>query len=111
MLYHKDVFMPRLNLPKGRFKLTYGNHAKRAAETDEYTTIILPAYLDTNWAEVIEVEVINGKPVKIVYRKPFDFDRDLIIVINTKDFFVKTVWINEANDKHNTLNTSRYVRA
>jgi acid phosphatase class B len=59
-----------------------------------------------------EVET-KGKDdiVKCVLRTSYDLDRDISIVFATsKDnkYAVKTAWLNKKNDRHNTLDKSKY---
>lgn len=110
-LYHVEVFMPRVVLPRGKFILKYTQHAIRAAQTDRYGNIPLPTHLNTNLFRVIEVETDNNKNVrKVVYKGMLDEKRDIAIVcIPDNDMMVvKTVWANECTDKHATLNRDKY---
>lgn len=109
-LYHKDVFLPPVALPQGRFKLTYGRHARRAANNDRYGYIPLPAYINTRSCEVIEIELTDNTLTKIVYRQAIDATCDMCIVIIPRvyEWFVKTVWLNHSDDKHVTLNRCNY---
>lgn len=47
--------------------------------------------------------------IKGVYRTVYDKKYDLIIVM-TYDRKVKTVWLNDINDKHSTLDESKYTK-
>ncbi len=108
-LYHYQVFMPKLKLPVGTMELIYGRHALTSAKNDRYGLIRLPNFLDLTQAKVIEVETDDNKNVvKVVYRTKLDNTRDLCIVVLVDTCFVKTVWINKANDQHRTLDTQRY---
>lgn len=110
MLYHADVFMPELNLPKGTFPLTYSNHALRAAKDDRYGMIPLLTGINTEKAKVVEVETEGNKPVKILYRVFGNGDCDTLLAVRLPDWLVKTVWRNKKNDNHASLNTSRYCK-
>jgi hypothetical protein len=108
-LYHSDVYMPQgLKLPSGTMLLEYGSHARREAMSDRYGHIKLPTSIKFEDYKVIEVEVINGKVQKVLYRGKLDEKRDLCIVIMPAKRFVKTVWVNLNNDKHRTLDASKY---
>lgn len=110
-LYHYQVFMPKLNMPKGIIDLEYGPHARRAAHTDKYGYINLPHVINADKAKVIEVEVNDNNQVsKIVYRTKLNTKLNLCIVMNPNGF-VRTVWVNAANDQHKTLDTWRYSKA
>lgn len=111
-LYHKDVYLPDTVRPRwGLVELAYGPHSRKAAATDRYGAIALPAFLDTDRAELIEVETnLIGQPVKALYRTRYSWQYDLCIVVNF-DGFVRTVWLNEVNDFHYTLRDNKYARA
>lgn len=108
-LYHRDVFMPDV-ARRLRFAvmLKYSNHARHAAKDDKRGKVNLPRVLDSREATLIEAEVVNGRVVKLVYRMAHDDKTDVSLVV-LPDGFVKTVWLNEKNDHHKTLNTSRYA--
>jgi hypothetical protein len=110
-LYHVQVYMPALNMPKGQFKLIYSEHAKREAARDRYGKINAPMFLNPSDYQVVEVETDNNKNVrKIVYRGYLDSKRDIAIVVIPQGsaMFVKTVWVNLNTDKHGTLDHSKY---
>jgi hypothetical protein len=96
----------------GKISLTYSNHAIEAARDDRYGPVAqLPSCLEFHRADLIELEVVNGKPVKGVFRQSLDDVRDLVIVILFARNLVKTVWINQRNDRHLTLDRSKYNKA
>ncbi len=101
-----------LKLPQGKFVLNYSDHALQEKKKDKFGEISLPEMLDTEKAEVVEVELDKLGVSKIVYRAPMDNYRDisLAIIPGKKTMFVKTVWSNIWNDRHKTLNTSRYAK-
>ena len=107
MLFHADIGFPKVSLWTGTLTLRYGAHALRAAQTDRYGTLTLPSTLDTTTAQVIEIEVIDGQVVKTLYRVTFDDTLDMCLAV-TADQFVKTVWFNERNDTHQTLDARQY---
>lgn len=112
-LYHRDVYLPpTLKLPNGAFCLYYSKHAEDEAKRDRYGPIPLPAYISTNNADVIEVETNNYEVVKVVYRQRLDEKRDICLaVLIGRKWTVKTVWINERNDTHKTLQVHKYARS
>ena len=108
-LYHFELGFPKgLKTDFGVINLTYTYHARKAAETDRYGYMELPVSLDTSEAKAIEVEVIDNAVTKIVYRIRYNSHLDMVLVV-TNDARVKTVWFNKRNDKHKTLDTSRYT--
>ncbi|MCA1800400.1 MAG: hypothetical protein LC650_03825 [Actinobacteria bacterium] len=106
-LYHTDVHLP-FTLSWAAM-LNYSRHARNEASRDRYGALSLPRTLSTTEADVIEVEVKDGKPYKAVLRKPHDEKRDLVIVVLLDRAFVKTVWCNLRTDAHKTLDTSKYI--
>lgn len=113
-LYHSEVFMPpQLAKPCYRGRLSYTNHAKRAAMDDRYGPIPLVFDFVPEEATLIESEVEQGPcgryiyVVKQVWRLPLDDTRDLVMAI-THDGRVKTVWVNLRSDKHKTLDRKKY---
>lgn len=109
-LYHKDIFLPKINLSDKMVKVNYSHHAIEAAFNDRYEEIILKDAYNFSKSEIIEVEIKNKKIVKIVARFDYNTDFDLIVVIIPETKVVKTVWLNEKNDCHRTLDRSRYIR-
>lgn len=106
-LYHRDVHLPfRLSWAA---MLNYSRHARHEATRDRYGALNLPRTLSTAEADVIEVEVQNGKPHKAVLRMPHDEQRDIVLVVLLDRALVKTVWCNLRTDAHKTLDTSKYI--
>ena len=115
MLYHFQVGIPRhITLPRRVVPLLYSNHALREAKSDRVAHYNLPIYktIDLADCQVIEVEVVNDEPVKWVVRKALDTCNDYVLVLVPMPaglkWGVKTVWVNELNDQHATLDTGRY---
>ena len=112
-LYHKDFGFPtNASLPPGFspvIRLRYGGHARQEAMIDRYGDLKLPDVIDIRKGDLFEVGVTGNTVTKMAVRMPYDDRIDLIIVFKPRDGFVKTVWANEKNDKHRTLNRSRYI--
>lgn len=106
-LYHRDLGLP-VTLGFATM-LRYSPHALEEASSDRYGNLDLPKSIGTHEAEVIEVEVRNGKPFKALLRKPYDDRRDICLVVLLDRGIVKTVWCNLRNDNHHTLDTSKYM--
>jgi len=110
-LYHKDIFLPAAaRALRFAVMLRYSAHARRAATNDRYGDINLPRVFNSDNAELVEAEVENGKVRKMVYRQPYNGENDLVIVLNP-DGLVRTVWLNQTNDSHRTLDTTKYATA
>ena len=110
-LYHKDVFLPApARALRFAVLLKYSAHARMAAMSDRYGQIELPRVFNSDNAELVEAEVEKGKVQKMVYRQPYNEENDLVIVLNP-DGFVRTVWLNQSDDSHRTLDTEKYATA
>lgn len=113
-LYHKEIGFPEdINMPPGFspvVDLKYGSHAREEAMADKYGQMKLPHRVDVRKGEIFEVGVVNNTVTKLVARFSYDQTRDIIIVISTRDGFVRTVWFNLKSDQHKTLDRSKYAR-
>lgn len=107
-LFHFEIGFPKgLNTKLGVLKLTYTKHALRAANNDRYGYINLPDAINTNNAKAIEVEITGHHVTKIVYRIDYNEKHDLVLVVG-EACRVYTVWLNEKNDTHKTLDRTKY---
>lgn len=112
-LYHADIRLPvGFRLPARLVELSWTRHADNARASDRYGEI--PRIPVVNLGECRTVEVgLEGRRVrKVVVRTTLDAFNDLILVLvpGPAAWTVKTVWINEKNDSHKTLNRSRYMQ-
>ena len=110
MKFHKDIYLPP-EVTKLSFSclLKYTRHALNEAQSDRYGTIDLPAVFDTRTAEPIDATIREGKVQRVLYRMDYDQDKDLCMVIEPHSRTAVTVWLNEKNDEHKTLDKSKYV--
>lgn len=115
MLYHADVFWPKQvskQLPFGVWTVVYSTHAYQQSFDDRYGEIPLLRELDLSNATVFEAEYDGRRVNKVVVRIPHDH-RDIVLAANVnrdRTLYVRTVWFNLADDKHETLNHQKYVR-
>lgn len=113
LLYHKDIGFPDdINLPRGFnpvMSLRYSRHAEDEAQKDIHGDIRLPARMDVRTGQTVEIAVVNKMVTKMVVRFPYDAERDITMVIQPQDGFVRTVWFNEKVDQHKSLNKSKYA--
>lgn len=107
-LYHRVIGFPSpLRIPMGDILLQNSFHARQQAYERRIT---IPAIVNLADATIIEVETDwHGRVVKTVARFPYDRLRDLTIVMLTNGA-VKTVWLNDVDDEHETLDLTRYDR-
>ena len=111
-LYHRDIGLPPgFTLPNRVVNLHWTRHAERARLDDRYGNIPHVPVLDLGQCNVIEVGLTGRKVEKVVVRTPFDDYYDLVFVLIPQSgaWIVKTVWYNQANDTHKTLDRSKYV--
>lgn len=119
-LYHTDVFMPS-SIAASAARLSYLNlswtkHAVRELTSDKYRDAKIPtdffdgAFHGEDW-QLIEVEVLGGKPTKFVLRRPVDTLHSIVLVIRpsfASEAHVITCWINLNTDNHKTLDRTKY---
>lgn len=111
-LYHADIKLPEgFRLPARVVNLYWTRHAEGARLNDRYGEIPRIPLVDLAQCNVIEVGITGRKVEKVVVRTPFDTFNDLVLVLipTSGAWTVKTVWFNECNDTHKTLDRSRYV--
>ena len=123
-LYHREVYWPvgidRI-LPQcfeswNEVELQYSPHARKEANSDRYGKVKLPETINLETAYIFEVEINDsGVLNKIVARVPYNNKFDLVIVMKVNQYvvnyvIVKTIWLNSVDDKHKTLDESKYER-
>lgn len=114
-LYHFQIALPEgFKAPQQRVRINYGPHARKEAFRDRYGAIQLPTYATLRRFQVIEVGMVGDKVTKILFRGRLDEARDICLVLipNEKGqpWFAKTCWVNLREDKHQTLDTTRYEK-
>lgn len=112
-LYHGDIGLPPgFKLPARRVDLFWTNHAKQACKNDRYGDIPEFASIPLQVFKTVEVGVQAGRVVKVVVRGHYTPTLDVVLVLIPnldKPWTVKTVWINQRNDSHKTLDRTKYV--
>lgn len=111
-LYHSEIRLPNgFVKPTGRVRLVWSRHADEARHDDRYGSIRRFSTATLDNLEVIEVGVEGGKVVKILFRGRYTETLDVcMVLVPGTEWRVKTVWINERNDLHRTLDRSKYMR-
>jgi hypothetical protein len=113
-LYHSQIGLPKnVEWFFGRsYLLTYSRHAQLSCLNDRYGVIRKPPFqAQVTRENIIEVETQGNLIIKIVIRVSYDERFDVVIAL-IPDFdiaTVKTIWLNEKNDFHKTLDKSKYV--
>lgn len=112
-LYHTEIGFPKAFVaPTARVSLEWSRHADAARTDDRYGVIPKFDTLPLAALTLIEIGVEAGRVAKMLYRGHFNADIDVCFVLIPKatgPWFVKTVWQNERNDTHKTLDRSKYV--
>ena len=113
MLYHREIFMPSIvrELPPRTLRPEVTAHAKKAAASDRYGALNIPASVTFKGSDVVEAEFTDKKLSKLVVRLPYDATRDAIYAIgfDSGRVFLKTVWFNLKSDGHATLRRHLYA--
>ena len=107
-LYNEQVYMPKLNIRDVDVQLRYTYHAIEQADCKGIEN--LPDYINLSGSTIVEMEVRNGKVMKVLARQAYDFKSDITFVILVRDMTVKTVWLNGKDDTHRTLDASKYIK-
>lgn len=114
LLFHKDIFIPDFaQLPLFEGVLTYSRHARNVTlDHADMVRIELPVAFAAAGATLIEAELnaSSGALEKQVWRQPLDDKRDLCFAMIAGGF-IKTCWVNDRTDTHDTLQRGRYVRS
>jgi hypothetical protein len=113
-LWHSSIRLPaNFKAPTQFVELRWTRHADSERTKDRYREIPRFKGLSLKRFRVIEVGTVDGTISKIVFRGKLDDTNDVVIVLipnGARPWTVKTVWVNETNDSHKTLDHSRYVR-
>lgn len=120
-LYHANLYISpyhRERAERTRFlKLVWSRHAQLELVNDKYGMIPaekIPHNFDAKDWELVELEVVEGKLTKYVFRRPVDAWRSLVIVLRPAccgNATVVTTWTNRTADTHDTLDRSKYATA
>lgn len=123
-LYHKDLgFPPKIQKlldvatdPSNDYvmRLKYTRHAasQQYRHVKKINGVVqLPDRVLYKDCEPVEVRTKDGKIIKVLYRTPYDKNTDLILVVahDLRVNLVVTLWLNDKDDHHDTLDKSRYT--
>lgn len=106
--YHKTLGFPAEVSLRPVLGLVASGHARERA--GELNIKEIPLMFSPATSEVIELTVNNNTVEKILARKSLDEKRDVCYVFLTATKVIKTVWVNMKDDKHFTLDKTRFVR-
>lgn len=115
--YHRDIGIPsNVTVPQRVVKCEYIGHADRERFDEKYGHIPRLDDVDLSTADVVEVAVSEGRVSKLLVRVPHPTSRqdDIVMALRpgaTKKhpWTVVTNWVNRKNDKHGTLDRSKYA--
>jgi len=116
--YHKSIGIPENIKAKAKdfirqlssYKMPLSNHAFEALQEEGQQESIRQALegYRPSYSEVFEI-VEYGHIEKIGFRIPFN-NRDIVFIVNSCGKIV-TIWTNDRNDNHVTLNAKNYNMA
>lgn len=113
MLYHKLIGFPPTLIINSEYKILvkYTQHAKNEANHDRYGDITLPKLIKFKKEDIIEVETSDNIIVdKVLIRIPYNEKYDICLAILLGLGLVKTLWLNDKNDSHKTLDKNKYTK-
>jgi len=116
--YHRDIFIPtNVTVPQRAVDVEYLDHAAKACADDRYGSI--PRVRRINLADprvqIIEVtlDAETRRLTKILIRFPHPERAadDIVLVLRTRrgPWLAVTTWVNRRDDKHRTLDRSKYA--
>jgi len=113
--FHRDVNgLPENleNFPRSICRLTsLAPHAIEQAESDKRGVIQLPDEIIFSGDDILEAELTDTS-VKLLIRLPCDdtvCDVCYVILFTGEQRILKTVWLNNKEDSHETLDKSKYL--
>lgn len=117
IIYHREIGFPESLLVPYDIVLNLGftNHAKERMIRDEYKIIVLPTVVKLTKENIVEMYTEDKKTlVKVLMRVPYDYSRDIVLVIQP-DFTknkgkVITFWLNHKKDQHPALDMTKYTK-
>lgn len=127
-LYHIEVYMPQEYIDSslssqralGTYRFSY--HLKKRLFGDrDYkhalnNKVLVQCINSLRLSPIVpfEIEVDDGEVVKLVVRVPYTEENDVSIAIQLNSSngcpLIKTAWLNDKNDVHTTLDTTKYVQ-
>lgn len=109
MRFHKDLGFPaKFTIPTHVATLVHSNHSR---DQSARRGIAISNAIDFSRGTVIEVGYSKGKLNHMLVRMPYDNRNDIsfaLIPLKGK-WLVKTMWLNEKDDTHSTLDLSQYA--
>lgn len=113
MLYHKQIGLPiTVNKALGHYVCKFTMHSLVACLNDRYGKVKPPLEIDVTKENVIEIEILGQSIAKVVIRQAYNQDKDLSMALipDGNRAIVKTLWLNDKADNHQTLDESKYFK-
>ena len=115
--YHRDIFIPtNVTVPARTVKVEYSGHALAESAADRYGSV--PRVTHVNLAhpavQIIEVtlDAQTRALAKVLVRIPSSANvlDDIVLVLRPARgaWLAVTTWLNRRDDKHRTLDRSKY---
>lgn len=110
MLYHKEIGFPEsIDIKEGMVNLWYSAHARERIEGRYKGFLILPSFIKITKNNVIEISTEDNITCdKVLVRTKYDEKKDICIVLLPHNGKVVTLWTNYRDDKHETLDKTKY---
>jgi hypothetical protein len=117
--YHKKIYFPKIQeLNKFNNNINGKNwqYSKHCLENIKYRFIdienllIFIKGLKLQYEDIFEYYLINNKIEKVCYRIKYQKNIDIILVISNEKNLI-TIYINQENDNHETLQKNLYCVA
>lgn len=115
-IYHRNIgFPPGLLMQHDIvLNLGYTTHAKSRMYREEFKILVLPTVVKVTPNNIVEIYTDDGKTIKkLLMRIPYDYSRDLVLVIEPifkkEKAKVITFWVNHKKDQHPGLDMSKYT--
>lgn len=117
IIYHRDIGFPESLVVPYDITMNLGltNHARDRLTRDDYKILVMPTVVKLTKGNIVEMYTYDNKNVfKILMRVPYDYLRDIILVIQP-DFqkgkaTLITFWLNHKKDQHPGLDMSKYTK-
>lgn len=119
--YHKEVYFPikyhskliNFNNELKEYTFKFSNHTKQRViekiNNFEYFNIFI-SNLKLNSTNIIEYTVNNNEIEKVLYRFKYNENEEIILSISQNKTII-TIYLNNINDKHFTLNKKIYCQS
>jgi hypothetical protein len=110
MKYNKAIGFPdSIFIPKYKIHLFYSNHA--TDKINQFGMCKYPIDIQLTIENIVELDTVDGKKIdNVVVRLPYNNTEGIVLslMLFKRTAVVKTIWLNNINDTHQTLDKSKY---